>query len=370
VPDEESSDTGFAGLVAIRNGRPGKFVEVPGEPEVLAISCSSAKTCEAVGEGTNSDVEHEHALVSSVSNGKPAHARVVSGTTGLGSQLDAVSCPTSTSCVAVGTGDFGKSLTNKSYVVRISGGHPGAPVFGVSLAFTGISCYSATSCEAIGFGFATSVGAVVGISDGSPGAVHNVAGSSELLAISCRDANLCQGSGNVVNDPHNPDNTSGVVVTISGGSPSSATKVAGVSSLEGDSCPVGGTCASGGSTTNDPGQVGAMLTTAIHPKPSTLKLSAKPTHAISTKAPVTLTLTVSRDSGEPRPTGDVTFTSGDKTLCKAVSVRPAGSGARAICKARGAKLGRGKHTVKASYGGDASYLPAAKTIRVKVVKHK
>jgi hypothetical protein len=373
VADQESGDNDVSGVMAIRNGNAGKLLQIAGDPSVFDVSCSSAKSCEAVGDGTKTDPFHDRALVTSVSNGKPGHAHAVKGSTALGSQLDAVSCPTSASCVAVGGGVFGKKQVYKSYAVRITKGKATPPEFGHPLTMTSISCYSAAECYAAGYDSqqGPSIGYVESISNGSLGAVQDVHGSSQLLGISCRDAGLCQASGNLQPNPANPNQTVGVVDRVIGGRVSPATTVTGTANLQGDSCPTYGLCASSGDTSNDVDQVGTVVATAVHPKKSTLTVTASPAHGLTKNATLSVTAKIARDSGRPRPTGIVTFTSGKKTLCNALPTRASGSNAQATCKAKGSALGgTGKHTVKATYIGDTNYLGATKAVHETVVKGK
>jgi len=305
-----------------------------------------------------------------VSNGKPGPRQIVPRTTGTGTAFVGVSCLPDDSCVAVGNGDFGKNSVNKSFVVRITDGTAAAPVFGHEPDLTAVSCYSATACYAAGFaspegepGF----GFVAQISGSTAGAELPVTGSTELLGISCTSQSTCQGSGEVEPNPSQPSESDAVVVTVAGGEVSAASTVNGAAVLQADSCPLGAPCASGGTTSQVPGQEGVVYATVLHPGTSLLTLTATPAHTVVTNSSVTFTLAVARHSGEPRATGTVTFTNDGVRLCAFVAVQAQGSGTEATCTVLGSTLGLGQHRVKARYSGDARYLPASKAIHYHVV---
>jgi hypothetical protein len=357
-------------LFTIRKGKVGRLWPVAGAPGLDGLSCASATTCLAVGGTSNSNPFKEKALFVTVSNGKPGRPHIVAGTTGLGSSFADVSCLPDDSCVAVGNGVFGTKLVDKSFVVRITNGTAGAPVFGRDALLIAVSCYSATSCYAAGFaspegepGF----GFVAQISGSTAGAELPVTGSTELLGISCTSQSTCQGSGEVEPNPSQPSESDAVVVTVAGGEVSAASTVSGAAVLQADSCPVGAPCASGGTTSQVLGQEGAVYTTALHPGTSRLTLTATPAHKVVMSSTVTFTLAVERRSGQPRATGTVTFTSGRLMLCAGVAVQAHRSGAGASCTVSGSTLGLGRHRVTASYSGDADYLPASKAIHYHVV---
>ncbi|MGH9127139.1 MAG: hypothetical protein ACRDZ8_20820, partial [Acidimicrobiales bacterium] len=93
-------------------------------------------------------------------------AQVVPGTL----QLQGVSCPSATTCLAVGyTSSF------QGVVVPITNGTPGAPqvVPGTAL-FLAVSCPSVTTCLAVGSDSSFSFGVMVPITNGTVGAAQMV----------------------------------------------------------------------------------------------------------------------------------------------------------------------------------------------------
>ena len=103
------------------------------------------------------------------------------------SQLNAITCPTSTSCVAVGSGLV--DGTSEGVVVPISNGTPGTPqdVSGVTN-LTAVACATATQCDAIG---GTNI---VPITGGSPGTPQTT--SVFLESVACASSSNCVAVGN------------------------------------------------------------------------------------------------------------------------------------------------------------------------------
>jgi hypothetical protein len=362
-----SADTATSGLIAIHNGKPGKFVRSPATADFISVSCVSAQTCEAVGYGTTNGVNPWHAVVRSITNGKPGPLRSVKHTTGLGVMLDAISCLAGSDCVAVGQGDFGKTNVFKSFVVRVTAsGMPLPPKFGPGVDLNAVSCASKIYCYAVGWESKVQQptrGIALPIIDGTPrpGSVHILEGSSMALDISCADATPCQAVGLRQPDPSKPGLAQGVVITVVGGGAGTANRVVNTGELYGVSCPLNGPCTSVGTTTLLPGQVGTVVSVLTHPLASTLTLRAAPKHAAKT-AEISFTLTVRKLATRPRAVGTVVFTSGKTVLCSAAALRRAAPNEAAVCTVRGSKLGVGAHTIRASYDGDTNYQPAVATM--------
>ena len=132
-------------------------------PELSAITCSSATSCVAVGSAYQS-VGSGDAFASAT----VPYADVLSGTTWTASQLPtpansisptltALSCPAATTCVAVGVYQDADG-NEQSFIETLSGTTSSdqvvAPIkgwFGAQVG--GISCTSATSCELVGSAF-------------------------------------------------------------------------------------------------------------------------------------------------------------------------------------------------------------------------
>ena len=162
-------------VIPVVDGVPGTPVVVPTTTELRALDCPSSTTCYAVGYETtsqSSEVAVEFPVtvasdgsVTVGSNGCPADE--------CPGRFDAISCPTATTCVAVGNapdptvGEYG------TVVIFKSGGFDGSQ--GLFLAapppyqitdLDGVSCFDSTQCLLVGH--APSGGAAVLFSLGSP----------------------------------------------------------------------------------------------------------------------------------------------------------------------------------------------------------
>jgi hypothetical protein len=155
-------DTGF-GLAETWNGKTWAPSTLPSPKgsvgvELNAVSCATAKSCVAVGEDLTSS--HSLPLAESLSGGKwkaatpPDPAGSVVGT------LDKVSCTSASYCVAVGTyasGSGGSVLAdswNGKTWTRMPAAPPASSKNDASL--TAVSCASSKDCVAVGAGTATS----------------------------------------------------------------------------------------------------------------------------------------------------------------------------------------------------------------------
>jgi hypothetical protein len=99
-------------VLSIVRGIPGRLAGLPDSSTVHleAVSCGAPSTCQAVGtDGTISNgATSGRGTVVTVSSGVPQPVRSV-GPSGL--LLDGVSCPTASSCIAVGTNGTAQVLT-------------------------------------------------------------------------------------------------------------------------------------------------------------------------------------------------------------------------------------------------------------------
>ena len=101
------------------------------------------------------------------------------GSTGENGALYGISCPTATTCFAVG--DYG------TIVVTTSGGTGWTPQSGLGSAEFGISCSSATVCIAVGFG-----GAIAGTTNGGTTWSGQTSGTAQSLnSVSCPSTTTC-----------------------------------------------------------------------------------------------------------------------------------------------------------------------------------
>jgi hypothetical protein len=136
-----------------------------------------------------------------------ASAQSVSGT------LNAVTCPTATSCVAVGQNAAG----TEGIVVPISNGIPGSTqLVSGTLDLNGIACPDASDCVAVGRA-AVSEGVVVPITNGTPGNAGAVSGATQLNGVACSTASDCFAVGQEDTSFPPP----GVVLPVTNGIPAS-----------------------------------------------------------------------------------------------------------------------------------------------------
>jgi hypothetical protein len=218
-----AGDTGFP-LAETWNGRtwtPSTLVAGPKGSTaefINGVSCTSAKNCMAVGDyvtfsGTTALAEHWNGKTWTVSKPPvPAHSVV--------GDLDGVSCPSATRCIAVGTsatnsGGFvladawnGKTWSRMSVTPPASSKNDAV--------MTGVSCSSATNCVGVGSGTAATgrPGGLSGFTERwngktwTAGKVSWPKGTSNsyLVGASCRSATSCMVVGYVdinVNDGGN-----------------------------------------------------------------------------------------------------------------------------------------------------------------------
>jgi hypothetical protein len=153
-------------LVPVTAGTPGNFrVVPPGTSTFSAIACPAASSCVVVGRGVH-EVKGKNApeaVVLNVSSGKPGRLLGVTGSATL--LLQAVACGAgSHECVAVGTnGSAAGAASVHGVFLIVSGGVPGSPqsVTGPAVALDGISCPTASTCVAVGDAVANGAAAVV-----------------------------------------------------------------------------------------------------------------------------------------------------------------------------------------------------------------
>jgi hypothetical protein len=125
-----------------------------GNNVLTGVSCSSSTSCTAVGYYTNTSGV-DRALVEDLSGS--AWAQATAADEGQGAnELDSVSCPSATSCVAVGTFSSGSGVY-QALVDNFAGTNwtvvtPSPDAVGVKTnVFSSVSCGSSSSCFAVGY---------------------------------------------------------------------------------------------------------------------------------------------------------------------------------------------------------------------------
>ncbi len=273
--------TGIGSVVTIDNGTPGTLQTVSGTQELGAVACASASTCLALG-----SVFPGGEVVVPIVNGTAGAAETLPGPT---VALDAIACPTVTSCIAVGAGGV---------VVPLSpGGTPGTvqTVPGTS-DLEGVACPSATSCIAVG---ASSSGAVVVplSAGGTPGTVQAVAGTHTLRGVACTSSScvavgdVCTGASCLMNN----DFAGQVVPVAADGTPGTPITVTGTEDLTGAACTSATSCVAVGA--NSANGVVVPLGVNAGGKPS--NTGGLPTISGTPKAGKTLSCSHGTWSGNP-----------------------------------------------------------------------
>lgn len=191
-------------VVPITDGVPGPLQVVQGVETLSDIACpTSSATCYAVGYAVPdpNDPFTQTGVLVPITDGVAGTPQVVPGVI----DVLAVTCPSPTTCYAVGPGEFFQPV-----VVGFVNGTSSAPqlVSGVDT-LTAIACLTTSTCEAVGFSGSDAV--VVPIVDGVPGTPQLVSGANALYGVACPTATTCQAVG--VYSP-TPGTNLGVVVTI------------------------------------------------------------------------------------------------------------------------------------------------------------
>ena len=216
-------------VVPITSGVPGTVYQVSGANDLHAIACPTATSCLAVGTGNFAS----YGAIVQISNGHPGPATTLSGT----AYLRGVACSTSTFCVAVGwqTGNYNGANARIGVVVPIDNGSPGAvELISGTLDVDGVACPTTSSCVAVGTaptGPGQSAGVIVPISGGTAGSPATVPATSELLGVACASAADCVAVG-----PIPGGNGSGAVVPIDNGAAGAAMPVPGGAGVWGVAC--------------------------------------------------------------------------------------------------------------------------------------
>ncbi len=167
------------------------------------------------------------------------------------SDLYAVTCSTTSSCVAVGT--VGIYPNAKGVVVAIVNGVPGTPhtVSGTGALYD-VACTSASACVAVGEKTNNGgQGVVVKITSSIPGSAQYVTGTTELNRVACEPSRVtCVATG---------FGTKGAVVPIVAGSAGAAALVSGTGYLGGVTCPSATSCIAAGQSSTTLPSLGLVL---------------------------------------------------------------------------------------------------------------
>lgn len=202
----------------------------------VTLSCPSATTCFAVGSGTGTDI------VIKTTDGFSTWSDLSLPTP----YLESISCASTANCMAVGQ--------NVAFATTDGGSTWAAQTMPSGVAdLSSVSCPSATTCYAVGGGFDSSgsSGDVAATTDGGTTWVNKTPGGmAEMFAISCPSALICYSAG------FGPDSTDrgGIMTTTDGGTTWSGTTV-GAAALTSIGCPATTVCFAAGDEYTPPGEI-------------------------------------------------------------------------------------------------------------------
>jgi hypothetical protein len=229
----------------------------------VGVSCGSKSTCMAAG----SDADPSSAPSFSIERWDGSHWTLNSAAKPEGavsSELSGASCPSSTSCTAVGDGE--SSTENDVHEILIERWDPSGwsieqtpvPAGETSAVLSGVSCSAAQACVAVGQ-YNSTTGPrrpLVEVSDPSGWATENVpipAGSTDALlnAVSCTSASACTAVGEYTDSANS---VAPLVERWNGGGwtiePQALPTGTGSAFLNGVSCPAADACAAVGEFEN------------------------------------------------------------------------------------------------------------------------
>jgi hypothetical protein len=171
-------------------------------PSLYSVSCPSATSCEAIGLYDNPDASDNQTPFAAVWNGTSWQDQPVPNPGAFGQVLDAVSCASAAFCEAVGYQEVGVSGTDTFHALadvwRGGAWHLQRPPSASGTAITelaGVSCAAADACEAGGF-----LPVRMEVWDGTSWAMQkavNPAGAADngLDGVSCLTATFCEAVG-------------------------------------------------------------------------------------------------------------------------------------------------------------------------------
>ena len=166
----------------------------PAAVKLNAVSCASSTSCIAVGQYT--DTTGFDQTLAEAWNGAQWSIQATPNPSGLGDRkFNSVSCPTPTACVAVGSDDDGQlaeSWNGTSWATLAMPNVPGASL-------SAVSCTTASACTAVGPVDGESSPLLAERWDGTTWSVESVpeptADQRQLNAVSCASATACTAVG-------------------------------------------------------------------------------------------------------------------------------------------------------------------------------
>lgn len=167
-----------------------------------AVSCPSATRCVAVGLAFDWTTTEQ--LLETWNGSAWTITPLTSPPGATSTELTSVSCPSTTVCVAVG--DYDTSAGSRAMVQRLSNGSwtsftPGPPPGTMATQFNAVSCPTTTSCVAAGTE-TTNSGDTLALAEKMSGSVWSVTSTvnpsssgTQLIGVSCRTSTMCVAVG-------------------------------------------------------------------------------------------------------------------------------------------------------------------------------
>lgn len=178
-------------FVAITNGQPATAQRFPrGADRLIGISCPSATTCIAAGNG-------RLGVLSEVDGAWSASLRFMM--TGSAYPTDWISCPSSTICYATAVSQSGAGYASRPALMSIGPDGTAGPVQVLSRRsgnLYAISCSGVATCTVVGQDTSTSQGLVIDVRGASSTAAPVWSGSNYLTGVSCTTGSTCAVVGN------------------------------------------------------------------------------------------------------------------------------------------------------------------------------
>jgi hypothetical protein len=201
-------------------------ITVPGTSDLESVSCTTTSRCYAVGLATS---DLDEAVLVTLTDGRPVSVTDLPAFIG----LYGIACPSASTCYAVGYDNSG----NAGAVTTITNGQASAPAEvpddGYTPWLNAISCPTATQCYAAGL--VNYEPSIVPITAGVPADADTVADAWYLNGIDCPAVGDCIATGE-------NDAEQGIVATLVNGQPGSTRVVPGTSYLYGVGCAADGSC--------------------------------------------------------------------------------------------------------------------------------
>ena len=168
-------------VVPVTNGQVGQPVLLPSGDEATSIDCPSGPICVAVGRTASGA-----GAFFWIDKGGLTKTVVVPDA----SYWDDLTCNASLNCVGVGRNYVkrGQQTIEYGMLASVVGGSLSEHVFRSTSQFNSVACTSANSCLAVGASYSPTYkthGALVALTNGQPGPIRDIAGTTSLFYLAC-----------------------------------------------------------------------------------------------------------------------------------------------------------------------------------------